>query len=302
MRAFDIQVNGYAGVDFCSDQLTADSLSQACTRLSEDGVDGILLTLITDSIDSLTKKLERICKFRESDDAISRMVAGFHVEGPFLNSTPGYIGAHPPEAVVPANVDDSKRLLDAGGGLVRLVTLAPENDPGFQATRYLTDQGVTVSAGHCNPSIDQLRGAMDHGLCMVTHFGNGCPVQLPRHDNFLQRVLHFRDRLWICFIPDGAHIQFFALKNYLDLVGIERSIMVTDAISAARLGPGTYEISGMSVEVDKHGVARKPGSMNLAGSTITMPNVINNLKQVLGLDDAQIEMLIQTNPRSSIRV
>ena len=87
---------------------------------------------------------------------------------------------------------------------------------------------------------------------MVTHFGNGCPVELPRHDNVLQRFLHFRRHLWFGFIPDGVHIEFTALGNYLEFVGIERAFMVTDAISAARLGPGLHKISGMTVEVESY--------------------------------------------------
>lgn len=302
MKPFDLQVNGYAGVDFCSKDLHAEDLHAACQRIVDDGVDSILATLITDSVDSLVAKLANWVRLRDADPLVQRVVLGFHIEGPFLSPRPGYIGAHPPEAVVPANVHDMTRLLDAAGGLTRLVTLAPEHDDSFATTRFLVDQGVTVSAGHCDPSLDQLRGAIDSGLSMITHFGNGCPVELSRHDNYLQRVLHLRDQLWICFIPDGAHIEWFALKNYLDLVGTERTIMVTDAISAATLGPGQHEISGMTVEVDAAGVARKPGSPNLAGSTITMPGVRENLSRQLGLDEATIRQMIDRNPRAAIGV
>lgn len=300
MKPLDLQVNGYAGVDFCADVLTGDDLRKACQKLIADGVDSILVTLITDSIESLTSKLANLVRLREADPIVQQVMAGFHIEGPFLNPQPGFIGAHPADAVVGANVDDAKRLLDAAGGLTRLVTLAPEHDNGFATTGFLIDQGVTVSAGHCDPTLDQLRGAIDAGLSMVTHFGNGCPVELARHDNFLQRVLHLRDSLSICFIPDGVHVPFFVMKNYLDLIGTDRTIMVTDAISAATLGPGQYEISGMAVEVDGAGVARKPGSKNLAGSTITMPGILHNLKYELGFDDGAIQRMIDTNPRSAI--
>ncbi len=302
MSPFDIQVNGYAGVDFCASDLSSDQLHHACAALDRDGVGAILATLITDRVENLVDKLTNLVRLREEDSLVERMIAGFHVEGPFLSPKPGFIGAHPSECVVPANIDDAKRLLDAGGGLVRLMTLAPEHDMDFQTTQFLVNQSVTVSAGHCDPSLDQLGGAIDHGLSMVTHFGNGCPVELSRHDNFLQRALHLRNRLWFGFIPDGAHIDFFVLKNYLDLVGVDRSIMVTDAISAATLGPGRYEISGLAVEVDDQGIARRPGSINLAGSTITMPGIRENLKNQLGLDDQAIEMLVDKNPRAALRL
>lgn len=300
MRPFDIQVNGYVGADFCSTGMTIDQCRHACEELAADGVDGILATVITDTVEALCGKLSRMVTYREEDPAIARMIAGFHIEGPFLNAAPGYIGAHPPDCVKPATVDDAKRLLDACGGLARLVTLAPENDPGLATTAYLAAQGITVSAGHCDPSLDQLSAAIDAGLSMVTHLGNGCPVTLPRHENFIQRALSLSDRLWICYIPDGAHVPFFALKNYLAISGVDRSIMVTDAIAAAKLGPGVYELSGAPVEIDAQGVARRPGSPNLAGSTVTMPQVRENLSRHLGLSDEAIARLIDRNPRAAV--
>ena len=300
MKPFDLQVNGYAGTDFCSSSLDAEQLHNACRALVDDGVDGILVTLITDGIESLASKLAEIVRFREQDELARRVIAGFHVEGPFLNPSSGFIGAHEPLCVRPANVDDAQRLLDAGAGLVKLFTLAPEQDAGSAVTKFLAGQRVAVSAGHCDPTFDQLKAGIDNGLSMVTHFGNGCPVELPRHDNVLQRFLSLREHLWFCFIPDGAHVDFTALKNYLDFVGIERSIMTTDAISAAKLGPGLYEISGISVEVDEAGVARRPGSPNLAGSTITMPGIRRNLSESLGLGEDDITSLVDLNPRAAL--
>ena len=300
MKPFDLQVNGYAGTDFCSSSLNAEQLHHACQALLDDEMDGILATFITDDLKSLVAKLSNLVRLREEDELARRVIAGFHVEGPFLNPTPGYIGAHEPEHVRPACLEDAQAILDAGTGLVKLLTLAPEQDSGAVVTKFLVEQGVVVSAGHCDPSLDQLKEAIDGGLSMVTHFGNGCPVELPRHDNVLQRFLSLREHLWFCFIPDGVHIDFFALKNYLDLVGIDRSIMTSDAISAATLGPGLHEISGISVEVDEDGVARRPGSANLAGSTVTMPGILRNLSQELGLSEEEIVKLVDRNPRSAL--
>lgn len=297
---FDLQINGYAGVDFCSPDLTADEMHRACEALAADGIDGILATIITDSVDRLCAKLRLMAGFREADPLISKMVRGFHVEGPFLNPAPGYIGAHPPECVVPANPDDAARILEAGQGLVRLVTLAPEFDSGFNTVRFLSEQGVTVSAGHCDPDLATLEGAIDAGLSMITHLGNGCPVTLPRHDNFIQRVLSLSGLLWVCFIPDGAHVPFFALKNYLRLVGVERAIFTSDAIVAAGLGPGTYDLSGSPIEVDEAGVARRPGSPNLAGSTIRGFQVAANLRNELGLSDDEVDRVYRRNPLEAL--
>ncbi len=300
MRPFDIQVNGYAGADFCSATLTLEQCRLACDALAVDGVDSMLATVITDSVEGLCVRLARLVAFRDADPAIARMIAGFHVEGPFISPELGFVGAHAREHVLPATPEVMRRIVDAGSGLLRLVTLAPEHDAGFATTAYLVQHGITVSAGHTDASLDDLRGAIDAGLTMVTHLGNGCPTTLARHDNIIQRVLALRDRLWVCFIPDGAHVPFFVLSNYVALVGLDRSIMVTDAISAARLGQGIHEFSGAPVEIDAAGVARRPGSANLAGSTVTMPRIRENLARHLGLTEAGIAQLIDTNPRRAV--
>ena len=175
MRPFDLQVNGYAGTDFNSGDLSAAELHHACEYLEADGIDTILATIITDSIPAMQHRLKRLVEFRAADPLAQQVIAGIHIEGPFLSPTPGYIGAHPLPEVLPAAIEPMKRLLDAAGGLTRLVTLAPEHDERFTVTEFLAAQGITVSAGHCNPSPDQLRASIDAGLSMFTHLGNGCP-------------------------------------------------------------------------------------------------------------------------------
>lgn len=300
LRPFDLQVNGYSGTDFNRDGLTAEALHHACVCLAEDGVDAILATFITDQVPVLERRLRLLAELREKDDLARQMIAGIHIEGPFINPEKGYVGAHPPAAVRPANLEDTKRLLDAAGGLAKLVTLAPECDERFHVTEFLSSNGIVVSAGHCNPSLDQLRAAAEHGLSMFTHVGNGCPMQMHRHDNIIQRALALRDRLWLCFIPDGVHIDFFALKNYLRCAGLERSIFVTDAISAARLGPGRYTLAGWDIQIGDDLVARSPDGSHFVGSTVTVPRILTNGQQELGLSKAELEVLLDTNPRKAL--
>ena len=123
-------------------------------------------------------RLERIAAIRQREPLVREMIWGIHVEGPFINETPGYVGAHPPQAVRPADVENMKRLLEAAGGLTRLVTLAPERDTGLKVVRHLAQQGILVAAGHSNASLDQLQAAIDAGLSLFTHLGNGCPPLL----------------------------------------------------------------------------------------------------------------------------
>jgi N-acetylglucosamine-6-phosphate deacetylase len=298
MRFTDLQVNGYAGVDFNDDDLSPEMLHGACEALREDGVEAFLPTVVTDTLPALRRRLARLADLRDADPLARDMIWGIHLEGPFLSSDPGYAGAHPVAAVREADGDTTRSLLDAARGLIRLVTLAPERDPGAKVTRLLADRKILVAAGHCNATRDELHAAIDNGLTLFTHFGNGCPAVLPRHDNVLQRALGFRERFIFTMIADGVHIPPFVLKNYLDFIGSERSIIVTDAIAAARLGPGEYRLGSQTVRVGADLVARAPAGDHLMGSTATMPRMATLLRQELGVSESEIERMTNTQPLS----
>ena len=297
---FDLQVNGYAGVDFNQDDLPAEAMHGACQQLQEDGVAGILATIITDDAKPMQRRLARIAQLREQDALVRELIAGIHIEGPFMSVEPGYVGAHPLDAVLPADVGVAEAMLEAAGGLTRIFTLAPEVDPGFHVTRMLADRGIVVSAGHTNAQLDELKGAIDSGLSMFTHLGNACPMHLHRHDNIIQRALSLADRLWISFIADGAHIAFPALGNYLRCAGISRCVIVSDAISAAGLGPGTYSIGPQKVAIGEDLVAWAEDRSHLFGSATIMPRAIQNLRDELSLSDDEIAQLTVENPRRVI--
>ena len=297
---FDLQVNGYGGVDFNNDGLTSEGLHKACSALKADGVAGILATIITDEIELMCKRLHNLNRLREKDSLAKQMIAGIHIEGPFINETTGYRGAHPADAVIPANVDDMQRLLDAAAGLTRIVTLAPERDNGQALTKLLTEQGVVVSAGHCNATLDELNAAIDAGLSMFTHLGNGCPTQMNRHDNIIQRALSLSDRLWLTLIADGIHLPYFVLNNILRTAGFDRCVIVSDAMAAAGLGPGRYTVGRWDVLIGQDLAARSPDGSHLIGSAMSIRHSEANLRNELGLNDEQIRKLMMENPRQTI--
>ena len=239
---------------------------------------------------------------RDHSDLVAQMIVGFHIEGPFLNPQPGYIGAHPAQFACPANLDAMQLLCEAAGSLLRIVTLAPECDADFVVTRWLADQGVIVSAGHCNPTRDQLSAAVDAGLSMFTHLGNGCPLEQHRHDNIIQRTLSLANHLRIGFIADGIHVPFFALRNYLRTAGIENVFIVTDAVAAAGQGPGKYRLAGRDVVVDENLATWSADRSHLVGSATTMTRVVENLTRELGCTEEEIHALTRENARRILRL
>ncbi|TWU03879.1 N-acetylglucosamine-6-phosphate deacetylase [Neorhodopirellula pilleata] len=301
----DLQVNGYAGLDFNADEITLDEVVRVGQRLADDAVEKVLVTLITAPLETMIRRISRWCEILDQldgDASLSRfhVFAGFHIEGPFISPVDGYVGAHPREAVRPAGLDAAGRLVDAACGRIRLLTLAPEQDTGGVVTRWLTDQGITVAAGHSDASLDQLKASIDSGLRMYTHLGNGCPAQLPRHDNIIQRVLHLSDQLAISFIADGHHIPCMSLANYLRCVPSRNVIIVTDAISAAGLGPGRYPLGDQTVEVDQDGAAWSADRTHFAGSAATMPSMYATLHDRLGVEQQELQHWMRANPARMI--
>jgi len=292
----DLQVNGYAGVDFNSENVTLESVVNVCRRLKAEGTDSILATVITAPVDLMLKRISRLAEMIESSVEVADCIRGIHVEGPFLNPADGFIGAHPAAAAIRADLGVTEQLLDAGRGHVQMLTLAPEMDSGARITSHLAAQGVVVAAGHSDASLNELNQAIDQGLRLFTHLGNGCPGFLPRHDNIVQRVLAVSGRLMISFIADGHHVPAFALRNYLDVVPTENVVIVTDAISAAGLGPGTYELSGQVVEVDQDGAAWAACRTHYAGCASTFNQMVEVLQGSVGVTDSQIQQWMIENP------
>lgn len=292
----DIQVNGHAGVDFNGDTWTEEELVSCCEDLQQQATGGILATVITAPLDSMQSRIARIANAIAAHPTVAATIRGIHIEGPFLNPTPGYIGAHPTAAACNADHTVAQKLLDAGGGHVKLWTLAPEADPGAKITRKLSDQGLVVAAGHSDASLDQLREAIDGGLQLYTHLGNGCPAELPRHDNIIQRVLSLAEQIKISFIADGHHIPWFALRNYLQIVPSEHTIIVSDAMAAAGLGPGRYRLADQWVEVDEDLSAWAAGRTHFAGSATTLPQMIELLNNNLKVSAQRLRQWTVENP------
>ena len=259
----------------------------------------VKLKLIKD-IHDMASRLRRIVHLREQDSLVKEIVLGLHIEGPFFSNKPGYNGAHSSDLICPANMDKMKQLLDAADGFTRIVTLAPEADKNHKVIKMLAEQGVTVAAGHCDPDLNELNAAIDSGLSMFTHLGNGCPLVLHRHDNIINRVISLRDKLWLCFIADGIHIPFYVLRNYLDNVGFEKCIIVTDAMAGAGVVPGQYRLNNLQLEVGADRIVREPGKLSFAGSAIDMRMSYKNLITEIGLAESVAQQVTCKNPMLSI--
>jgi N-acetylglucosamine-6-phosphate deacetylase len=292
----DIQVNGYGGTNFNTDTLTAEQLHACCEKLQAHGVAGILATFTSEQPDTIIRRIGNLLKLRAADPLAQKIIPGIHIEGPYMSAEAGYRGAHPVEAMKPADLETIKKFHDTCQSLLRIVTVAPEQDTACKSIAFLAQNKVTVSGGHSNATMDQLKAALDAGLSMWTHLGNGCPVQMHRHDNIIQRVLSLSDHIWCCFIGDGVHVPLFALKNYLRAANPDRTIVVTDAVWPAGLGPGKFNMGRWGeVTIGEDLAIWAPDKSHFLGSASTMPKVRQNLV-TLGLPESTIDNLLIHHP------
>ena len=186
--------------------------------------------------------------------------------------------------------------------LTRVVTLAPERDEGFAVTRMLAAQGIVVSAGHTDATLDELRAAIDAGLSMFTHVGNGCPMHMHRHDNIVQRALSLAGPS-VVVLHRGRRARAVCRTGQLSAAGRRgRCVIVTDAIAPAGLGPGRYKLGRWDIVVDEDMVPRAPDRSHFVGSAVTMKQSANNLREALRLPDGVVRRLTCDNPRSVIGV
>lgn len=289
---FDLQVNGFAGVDFQSPALTCADLRRAVDALRAGQTHRILLTFITDDPDALARKFEQIERFRAQDPVLAETICGYHLEGPFLSPEDGYRGAHPGEFMRAPDLAAFARMQAAAGGNIRLLTIAPEWPGSAEFIAAVVAQGVVLSLGHTNASEAQIDEAIRAGATMITHLGNGCPVMLPRHDNVIQRLLA-RDELTACLIPDGAHLPPFTLRNLFRAKPPGKVLLTTDAMSAAGAPPGRYRIGRLEVE-SRDGVVRPPGSANLAGSCLAPLEGVARAARWLGVSEEEARAMFST--------
>ncbi len=300
MAPIDLQLNGYKGIDFNADDLSVEQLTMACQAVRKDGGHSMLATVITDRLDLMLSRIDQLARMREQSTLIADVMVGIHVEGPFISPTAGYVGAHPVEHVLPATVVNAQALVSAGRGLIRLMTLAPEHDAEFQTTQWLMQQGILVSAGHCDPSTEVLNAAITSGLSAFTHLGNGCPLHMHRHDNIIYRVLAADALRWVMIIPDGIHLPPPLMRTIIRSVGIERIIAVTDATAAGGMGAGHFSLGSQEVVVEPDGAAWASDRSHLVGSTASMKRVCEILEQGVGLTQNEIVQITEVNPSLAI--
>jgi len=290
---FDLQVNGFAGVDFNAPDLTSDRAAESLDRMRATGVTRCLPTLITSPFEQFAASARLLAGMPHPS------IAGIHMEGPYISPEDGARGAHPRAHVTPASRDDFNRRQDAAGGRIVLVTLAPEVPGAIALIEHLVATGVRVAIGHTAATPPQLAAAIAAGATLATHLGNGCPQMLPRHPNVIWELLA-ADAVFASVIVDGHHLPPATAKAIVRAKGAAKTILVTDAIAAAGCAPGRYTIGGVDCDLGADGRVSLPGTPYLAGSSLTLDRAIANTVRFTGLSIDEVIPMASTIPASYI--
>jgi N-acetylglucosamine-6-phosphate deacetylase len=296
----DIQVNGFAGADYCSPATSLEAIEHSLHVQFSTGVTRLFPTVITGGREEMLGALKNLARARR-ELKHGRALEGFHVEGPHISPNDGPRGAHPKRQVRPPDVEEFERWQEAAEGHIKLVTLSPEwpEAPGY--IEHVTAKGVVVSIGHLEATQQQIEDAVAAGATLSTHLGNGAHSVLPRHPNYLWQQMA-EDRLSASFIVDGIHLGKSFLQVALRAKGLERSVLVTDAVMPACCEPGPYMLGEVEVELHPEGKVTLRGGDRLAGSALRMDRGIENLMRLAGLSLPEALTLATRNPARVGRV
>jgi N-acetylglucosamine-6-phosphate deacetylase len=278
----DLQVNGFGGVDFSDPNLGESELKEAWRALLRLGTAAFLATMITSPVDVYRRNLPLLVNALESDEFRGR-VLGIHLEGPFISSEPGAVGAHDPAYVQAPDLNLLLELLDLGAGCLRLLTVAAEL-PGIETLiAAAAARGVAVSLGHSLFGHGDLVRLRPAGAVALTHLGNGLPNQLPRHPNPLWDGLG-NDDYTAMVIADGHHLPASVLRVAARSKGRDRLIVVSDASPVAGLPAGEYQVLGNRAILEQSGRLHNPDKQCLVGSSATMLDCMNVFASVTEFD------------------
>jgi N-acetylglucosamine-6-phosphate deacetylase len=268
----ELQINGAGGHDLTSEP---ESLWAVGTVLRRFGIEAYVPTLVSASW-AIVDRARAAWTAGAPAGYDGATPLGWHVEGPFIS--PRRSGAHDPATL---------RAIDPGilgdwtpGSGIRIITLAPELPGALDAVETLVANGVVVSAGHSDATYDEARAGFDAGIRFVTHLFNAMRP-LDHRDPGLVGAALADDRVTLGLIPDGLHVHPSVVALVRRTVGPDRLAVVSDAIAALGMPPGTYRLADRDVTCD--GLSARLAGGGLAGSVISLDQAVRNLATFAGI-------------------
>jgi len=290
----DIHIHGGGGSDVMDGDW--ETINQIAITHSCFGTTSFLPTTMTMSKNKIIKSLQGICKAAKKGTAGAEIL-GVNLEGPYINSEKK--GAQKEEDIRLPSIEEFIQFQQTSGDLIRLITLAPEIPGAINFIKYLDKQGIIVSVGHSNATYAQVQAAINAGLSHVTHTFNAMRGLHHREPGVVGAALSSPE-LTVEMIADGIHIHPVVMKILIQVKEIEKIVLITDAMRAAGMSEGIYELGGQEVTVDKGQARLKDGT--LAGSILTMDKAVKNLVNKIGISLPKAIQMASYNPAKSVGV
>ena len=281
----DTHVHGGGGGSFSH----AEQIPTAVGLHRRHGTTTMVASLVTEAPDDLLRQVSDLA------EAVSAgFIAGIHLEGPWLAAE--RCGAHDPALLRDPDPQELDRVLRAGAGTIRMVTLAPERTGALDAIRRIVDAGAVAAVGHTEATYEQTRAAVDAGATVATHLFN---AMRPIHHREPGPVIALLEdpRVTVEMITDGVHVDPALFRHISRSAGPDRVSLVTDAMAAAGMADGAYRIGPLAVEVADQ-VAHLAGTDTIAGSTATFDRLFRFAVEHSGLPRA--EALLAAVRQSSV--
>lgn len=273
----DLHVHGASGFDFMDGN--SESVLRITNFLLREGITRFLATTLTEGRNRILKAIEAIVGVARSSPSI----LGIHLEGPYLSYSRR--GAHNPLFLRRPVLREIEGFLEAGGGLIRRVTIAPELEGSMEAIACLSSQGVLVSLGHSEADYATSIRAFLQGARLVTHVFNGMDPLHHRTPNLLSFALGFGE-IFLELVADGVHVAPEIMRIVLACKP-DKTVIASDMIRATGMEDGVYEMGEEEIEI-RGGVARLVSSGSLAGSTVSLKHALLNLRKIFELPLPQL--------------
>ena len=276
----DTHVHGGGGANFSAASTAETATAAALHR--KHGTTTLVASLVTASPDELLRQVTGLAR-----DVSAGLLAGIHLEGPWLSTK--RCGAHQPSLMRDPEPAELDRVLEAGAGAIRMITLAPERDGAQPAIERIVDRGVVAAVGHTDASYQQTRAAIAAGATVGTHLFNAMRPINTREPGPVIALLE-DPRVTVEVITDGVHVDPALYRHVVHSVGRDRVSVITDAMAATGVADGVYHLGPVQVDV-VDGVARVAGTETIAGSTATMDRVFRFVVMHCGLPRDEALML-----------
>jgi len=291
----DLQVNGFLGNDYSLEDLGEEHVRRIVAALQGSGTTQHLATIVSSPHERILRNLSVVTGAIHGCPDLRDAVLGFHIEGPFISAAQGPRGAHDPAYLRDPDVRLFDEWMEAAGGLIRLVTVAPERRGAVEFIENVVERGVRVAIGHTAADRETLARAVAAGARLATHLGVGSHLMLPRLHNYVWEQLA-EDRLWASIICDGFHLPAPVVKVMARVKGRDRLVLVSDAALIGGYPPGIYKWGDLSVQVHDDGHLGLAGTGFMAGAAHLLDWDVAHFLRFTGCTLAEALRLCTRNP------